>query len=183
MSKWRCEWCESLNNSEDAVCMVCGAERERTTADNAGVSSESAECKSRWRCEQCECFNDSGSEVCIVCGYKKGMSGNEKYAVISEENTEPTEPISKKYFNRCAFKGCTGEAAYGKTLCEYHINSLCPMCNERLKAPGMDYCLPCGMEFTKKNTSGMRKLNFALKIVCGALLSIFIVLVCLCCLL
>jgi hypothetical protein len=104
----------------------------------------------KWRCIRCETLNDSHRKSCIVCDLERH---------VDEATTNL--PIMRT----CAYSGCKSLVAENQIYCDYHENAACPICKSALKAPGMDYCVNCGLALIKKNTSSLRKVDLTLKIV------------------
>lgn len=122
-------------------------------------------CLSRWRCKVCESFNDSADSKCIVCEFERNIGKGMKI---------PRKP--EVILKKCDFNGCSSMVIENQQYCEYHSHTVCPICSVKLKSAGMDYCIDCGLAIVEKNTSGLRKWNFALKIIDIVMLIVFIIL-------
>ncbi len=163
LSKWRCNVCETFNDLNNSTCIVCDFKRD--IGKDIDKKEASHNRLHQWRCEVCESFNNSNSSKCIVCDFERDIGKSIK-------NVEESKTIIKK----CAFEGCKSIAVGSQQYCEYHAHTVCPICSAKLKSSGMDYCIDCGLDLVEKNTSVLRKLSMAFKIIDVGMLSILVIL-------
>ncbi|MCO5968319.1 hypothetical protein [Actinoallomurus soli] len=63
---WRCSSCETYNDANAGVCMVCDTQRGRSPAD--GDSGPT------WRCRQCDVWNEADRNSCQGCDTKRTLA-------------------------------------------------------------------------------------------------------------
>lgn len=146
MEKWRCRLCETFNDNGNNQCIVCSTEKYSPAKSD------------RWRCRLCETLNDNGNNQCIVCGTDRNKPDNIKKIVRKKPEDIPLN------IRECKFSGCGSPASDGSDFCEYHKINLCPVCHEKIKSTGMDFCIDCAMDIVEQNTSGLRKINTTFRI-------------------
>ena len=120
-------------------------------------------CLNRWRCKVCETLNDPNSSKCIVCDFGINVG------------REIGKPKPTRILKRCVFPECGSIAVENQKYCEYHLHTVCPCCNFRLKASNLDYCVECGLRLVEEQTSGLQKINKAFRIIDISMLIVFVV--------
>ena len=118
----------------------------------------------RWRCKVCETLNTPDRSTCIVCDFER------------EIGKETKTSVQQNQISKCRFPDCHSLALKNQEYCEYHLHTVCPICHQKLKSSGLDYCVECGLKLTEEHTAGLRKINKVFQIADVSLGITFIIL-------